>query len=1062
MKAKMFYNRILILMICLVWGTSTLSAQSFIRGRVINAQDGATIAGSSIKWQNGSTAVLADKHGGFEIMKGISDSILIISSVGFNEKRMLVKDINDITVELQADVRNIQEVEVFHTGYQSVPKERATGVFESIDMDKLAHIPSVSILERLDGNSSVLFDKGGRSIAMTVRGLSTISGNNNPLIVLDNFPYDGNLSNINPSDVETVTILKDAAASSIWGSRAGNGVIVITTKSGKLNSKIQASIQSMLQIASKPDLGYINGISSKEVLDVERFLFDNRYYNASENSVLRPFLTPFVENLIAHRNGEISDPELQRIIDDYSSRNYRDEFERLMYREARNQQYNIAISGGSSVSSFRLSARVDENVNHSDSRTGRQNFRLNNRILLTDKIHVNWDVVYNLEQSRSGKPYFTMVRKRPYYRLQDEDGNPIGMPEYRQRFLEAYPSGYFMDWNQYLLTDHEHSLTKGKDSNLIGTLGLQYAITDWLKLDALYRYERGNQHAINSNDPESYFTRLLYNTYTEVNLNAGTSVNNIPYGSIVNDSYSKLLNHNARLNIDVEKSWGMHNLKVLLGGEITNRIYLDEYYRNYGVDERVLTISPIKYSVPFINPITNRSAYIPFVNSKGEINNRFVSQFFNGSYSYDNRYVVSASARKDGSNRFGMSTNDKWQPLWSVGGKWNLSNESFYRSRLFERFSLRGSYGVSGTVDQSKSALMVIIFNGNNSDTNFMQGGILQYSNPELRWEKSLMLNLGLEFSMLKGGITGSIDYFNKKGKDLFGLSLADYTAVPMTSLSKNIASIDSHGVDVQLAGRYKKDKFIVGSNFLISVAKEKVVDYFRSSDNASSNLGSGTRVAPVLGEPIYAIRTYAWAGLNEKGEPQGILNGEKTTDYTLLRNADLSTLTLHGSAVPIISGYFNPHISYGNWSLLANISYKLGHYFIRRSINYSTLNTMAQLGQGTGDYQYRWQKPGDEAVTDVPAYYYPANSNRENFYQNSDVLVEKGDLVRLRNINLSYRLPRITYGKRSFNVDLTANATNLGLLWKANKAGLDPEYIGDESYPAPLSFSLGFNVTFN
>jgi hypothetical protein len=440
--------------------------------------------------------------------------------------------------------------------------------------------------------------------------------------------------------------------------------------------------------------------------------------------------------------------------------------------------------------------------------------------------------------------------------------------------------------------------------------------------------------------------------------------------------------------------------------------------------------------------------------------------FANGAFTFKSTYTLSLSARKDASNLFGLNTNDQWNPLWSAGVSWHLSNETFYKSVFIPYMRLRATYGFSGNINPAMvAATTIAYFDSPSPYTNLPYSRFSNYYNPELRWETSRMINVGVDFKLVKNIVSGSIEYYQKKGADLFGTVPLDYTSGIGATVVKNVASMKGNGVDVELKSINLNRQIQWTSTLNFSYYKDKVTDYYQNSLQGSRFISSEAvfPVTGIKGYPVYSIFAYKWAGLDpHTGDPMGFLNGEASKAYTSLIGSatKVTDLKYFGSAIPTIFGSFLNTISYKGLSLDFSMVYKFGYYFRKSSVNYSNLFSN---WQGHADYANRWQKPGDEQATNVPSLIYPASSARDNFYTGSEVLVDKGDHIRLQYINISYDITGHMLQKAGFKaIVVYANTSNIGIVWWANKDHIDPDY-NYGRYPLidPETFALGIKLNF-
>ncbi|HEY0897450.1 MAG TPA: carboxypeptidase-like regulatory domain-containing protein, partial [Sphingobacteriaceae bacterium] len=408
-------------------------AQTAISGRVLSADDNQPLPGASVKLRGSSSGVSTDSTGRFTIEVGNGQS-LVISYIGYFEKVVLgpFRDLEPLIVRLAPDSKNLKEV-VVSTGYQDLARERSTGSCSKIGQALFESRASADVLSRLENlTSSLSFDRrDGRVSPMAVRGRSTILSNNEPLVVVDNFPYDGDLRNLNPNDIESVTVLKDAAAAAIWGARAGNGVIVINTKRGG-TSKVE--IRSNVTVGSRPDLYYDkNFLSSGDFIDVEKMLFERNFYSADENAAARPALSPAVEIMIAERDGIIAPAEAESRLNGLRQQDVRRDFDRYVYRNPVTQQHALAISGGGTQYQYYFSGGYDRHLTNIDqNRSDRITLTSFNTFKPIKKLEVD----AGLSFSRYGRDFHDIEYGSvvsggsrsalyPYAKLRDESGTNL-------------------------------------------------------------------------------------------------------------------------------------------------------------------------------------------------------------------------------------------------------------------------------------------------------------------------------------------------------------------------------------------------------------------------------------------------------------------------------------------------------------------------------------------------------------------------------------------------------------------------------------------------------------
>ncbi|MEO6521356.1 MAG: SusC/RagA family TonB-linked outer membrane protein, partial [Mucilaginibacter sp.] len=1051
--------------------TSKAQANTKLTGRITDMSGAKPLSGATVKIKPYGPQTKTNENGEFMISTTASTGKLIISYIGYQTAEISFNQKNKVSlqVRLSRNTGALQEINIVSTGYQTLPKERATGSFVQIDNKLINRSISTNIVDRLDGiTSGLIFNKNinisnsSNPSTLSIRGRSTIYANPNPLVVVDNFPYNGDLSAINPNDIASITVLKDAAAASIWGAFSGNGVIVITTKKGKYNQAAKIEINSSVTIGEKPNLWYAPQLSSAHFIDVEQYLFNKGYYNASITSTSHPVLSPVVEILLKRRSNLISSTDSAKLINPYTGQDTRDDISKYLYRSSINQQYDLNISGGGENNLYYVSAGFNKDLTSLQrndfnriSINGSNTYTfLKKKLELTNAVYFTKNTTDNNGISGIGVNY-------PYLKLKDENGTNLSIPySYRKPYVDTLGHGNLLDWNYRPLDElnTDNNITKLTEYR-VNTL-LRYHVSPGLDASVQYQYDQGNSFQNILYGSASYYARDYINQFTQYNPSTGIYTRPVPPGGILDKTIQIFSSQNVRGQINYTHQWNdLHSLSALGGYEIrdintdyaTNRLY---GYSDLG------SSSAIDYTTNYTLTPTNGTSKIDPRASQLATTNRFKSYFANMAYTFRDRYILSASGRKDESNLFGVSTNQKGIPLWSVGGSWEVSKETFYHLNWLPYVRLRITSGYQGNVDNTLSSLVTATV-GSANYYNVPYSSLNNPPNAELRWEKIRNLNFGLDLSSKNNRITGSIEYWRKTGADLIGTSNVDPTT-GVTTFKGNSANMASKGIDVVFNSRNIDGVFRWNTAFLVSYAKDQVTKYLLKPTNLRSAITTG--ISPIEGNPLYSLYSLNWAGLDALGNPQIMLDNTVSKNYTAIFNStNLANLKYEGPVNPPVYGSLRNDFSLKQFTISLNITYKFGYYFRRPGISYSDLFT-GSINFPDGEYVNRWQKPGDEIKTDIPSLIYPANSNRDLVYRYSSVLIEKGDHIRLRDISLSYDISKHQFPHLPFtNVRIYAYINNIGILWKANKAGLDPDNVpnGSAIYPSPKTYALGLKINF-
>lgn len=1052
---------------------STLLQPALVQGKVTD-ENGNAIYGVTVLIKGTTSGVITDEDGNFSI-EIPANATLVFSFIGMEKQEITIPaGKTKVNVIMQKAILELDEVEIVSTGYKEMPKERETGSFTLLDNKILNRSVSTDILSRIENIApGLLFDRRfNGSPSISIRGQSTIASDETPLIVVDNFPYEGSIDNINPNDIESISVLKDAAAASIWGVRAGNGVIVITTKKGHFQQPMTIQANANVTIRNKPDLFYNpQFLNSSDFIDVEQYLFDQDYYSWMEGYSTHPAMSPVVQLLVSRRDGLVSDSEAEAQLDYYRKQDVRNDFSKYFYRTSINQQYSLSLKGGSETVKYYFSGGFDGNDN-SLVRNGLDRVTLNSMLSYhpSDKLEVTSSLTYtNSKQTWNNSGIGSITSGGtygiyPYAELADDNGNPLAIVrDYNTDFVEQAEANGLLDWSYRPLQDlnaNDYSLSTG---DIRINTGIKYSFNNWLNVEGRYQFEQQNQHTRQLQSTKMYYTRNLINQYTYTDEDDYLQFP-VPKGSILDNSYSDIYSHAGRFQLNFNKNWNdVHRLYALAGVEIRQMSTKGFSSRIYGYNDDLLTFSSIDYETNYLITPDGYTSSIPNGDFLNDLIDRNRSYYGNFSYTYLDRYTISASARKDESNLFGVDANNKGVPLWSAGLGWKLSSEQFFPfQEWLPLLKIRATYGYSGNVNKSLTAYATGYYY-NNSYTNLPYIQILTPPNPNLRWEKIRMINLGLDFESKNHLLSGSIEYYDKKGMDLIGRASLDPTAGfavgGRNEYIGNNSALEGQGLDIQL----NLDKTFGKVNWTVQLFYSHTTNEITRYDYESSSISAyfSSVPVPVPGNPRYSLYSLEWAGLDpENGDPQIYMSDEITKDYgSILSNLTLDDLICEGSALPTSFGSLRQNFRLGDFSIGFNISYKFGYYFRRPSLSYSDLfNSWI----GHEEFSKRWLNPGDEESTQVPSM--PAvgtSSIRDFIYTNANINVEKGDHIRFQDINVSYDLLESKYAWLPFNkVTLYGYINNIGILWRANKGKIDPDYIY-QSYPASQSYSFGINLSF-
>ena len=1016
---------------------------------------------------NGEPTTHTDDNGEFTLHLHLANTHLFVSSIAYRPQEVWLPERGkDVNIMLKSQVGSL-EVVVVHTGYQDVSRGNTAGSMDQIDNNLLNRRISTNILDRIDGvASSVLFNKNivtnVNQSSITIRGRSTIYANPNPLVVIDNFPYPGDLNNINPADVESITVLKDAAAASIWGAFSGNGVIVITTKKGKLKQLPRISFTSSLTVGQKPNLYYQKILSSSDYIDIEDSLFHWGYYNSklALPPGLSSALSPVIEAMDSTQLGLKSSADSAAEINAYRKMDTRRDLNKYFYQPSLNSQYALNVSAGGELDQYYLSAGYDQDISNSvRNQYDRVTLMGNNtHQIVPGKLELSTGLGFASSTTYFNNPGGSGVFY-PYVPLADAHGNPLAVPVgFRTPFVNSLAGGPLLDWHYRPLQELQNADDKLSLTDYRINIGLRYSIRRGLEARVYYQYGHGDSDQVNYYSPQTFYDRNMVNEYTQITSTG--IVTPVARGGILDEVTKGYTANNVRGQVNYSTDSLFHGRFNVIGGmEVRDLAGNDNTSWIYGYDPTNGSSVPVDYTHSYPTYPGGVPSQIAYKDSKVNTEERYISYYSNAGYTYKERYMLTASTRRDESNIFGVRTNQKGVPLWSAGLAWDISAENFYHfDRILPFLKLRFTDGYNGNVDRNVSAYTTATVNTGVNIYNAVTSTITNPPNPYLRWEKIHIYNWGLDFASAKNRVAGTIEYYIKSGLDLIGQSPEDPTT-GISLFTGNTADMRDHGIDLTLRTDDSFGAVRWNSVLLFSYVLDKVTKYEEKLGSVVDYLSPGT-INPLVGKPLYSVYALRWAGLTaDSGNPQGLLNGKASEAYsTLLDTNTLNNMVYKGPVDPPVFGSWRNTFYWKQWGLSFNVLYKLGYVFRRNSIFYN--DVFASASSGYPDYEKRWRKPGDEKFTNVPSMIYPDNTLRDQFYQYSDILVVKADHVRLQDIQISYDLNKEAHHRLPVQlIRLYLYANNLGILWKANHVGIDPDYVN--SIPNPRTLALGVKVDY-
>ena len=1084
--------------------TTAQQKQKLVSGTVVDAAMNMPIPGASVYISSsmvGSKAkeegvldgamlgTTTDFDGHFELRIDDTVKSLLVSYMGFKTKTIDVSGAaTDLTIVLEESTQNLEEVLI--TGYQKIEKRKATSAYSTIDVSEIQQAGVATVDQMLTGQLPGVFVQPtsgapGAPSKISIRGTATLNGSSDPLWVLDGIPLEGedipkefrdkdNIDNLqsfpvaglNPEDIESITVLKDAAATSIYGARAANGVIVITSKSGKKGGmRINASANTF--ITQKPDYSKLNLMNASQKVDFELFLAsrEDLTYQKDRGDVARILNTYNSYDTFQNNGFSALDPEVQNAINNLRALNTNWGSE--LYQMAVNQQYSLSISGGNDQNTYYLSAGIfDEKGSTIGTGQQRYNITLKDNFNLNDDFKVGVSVFASQNKTFSyitgadsyTNPAYYARNANPYLRLTDNEGNYVYDPDLVER------SDLNLNYN--VLEERRNTSHDLVANSIKSILNAAYDVTEDLHFSTQLGLQFDFNRTEKFSDRNSYYTRK-YRQRSQYATPTGDAYF-MPDGGIIQNWNTDVFQYNWKSTANYNTTFNnLHELDVMLGTEFRRNKTEEIQTKGFGYNPNTLTTIPITDERVLAN-----SLFDPLNKRYNE--NAFASFFGTASYTYDRKYTLFSSLRYDGSNLFGVNPKYRYLPIWSVAGSWNIHQESFMDAfSEVSNLKVRASYGIQGNIDKSTSPYVLGVYD-NVSILPGMNEEIIQAlgaPNPNLRWEKTTSTNIGLDLGLFDNKVFLVGDYYYRKSTDLIGLR-----AVPLESgynfINTNWGTVSNRGFELAInTVNISNTNFKWTSGLNISHNKSIVEDIQIREENFKPSLKGYSANA------IFAIKT---AGLDSNGLPLFWKDGKKVSAvdfYNLEEGTDGSQLTNQehrdlysyvGDGAPLFSGGFRNTFQYkqfdlrilSNFILNQTVQAAPSYYptLARPGTNYST----EILNAGTGNLPALIGANSPGFNTDL-VYNWYNSFDAGRTYDDLDIWVKDMSYIRISSIRLSYALParhleKLKLSGLNFNIE----GRNLFVFGSDYDGFFDPETYGSlYAQPIPKVISAGFNLTF-
>lgn len=1084
--------RQLIILLLLVLAPSAW-AQRVITGVVVEADSnndplpGATVS-VSVPGSKAQAGAVTDYEGRFKLEVGAKVTSFTVRYLGYQtEEVRLVDGQTHYNIQLKPNTRTVNEVVV--TGYQKIDRRKLTAAVTKVDIstEKVGAVKSIdqALSGQIAGLAAVASSGApGAPVKIRIRGTASLNGSQEPLWVLDGMPLEGtdipsmddlkdidniyqtSIAGINPADIDNITVLKDAAATAIYGARAANGVIVITTKRGR-EGQPAVTYSAKLTYSPRTNLSRLNMLTADEKVNLELELLKGNYSYREGKGGVAQILNALGETA-AYKAGGFSalSADAQNQIN--ALRNINTNWNEILFRPVINQEHNISLAGGSERADYYTSLGYYDEMG---TVRGVSNSRFN--VTLKTNYRVN-------KMLKLGASMFANRRKQRSY-LTDTNGftNPVYYSRLANPYFEPFAAdgSYRYDTNIQgredssldfnIFEERANTSNNRTDHSLMLILDAELKLSSSLKLTTQFGYQQDGYSLDRYAGENTYAMRKekLFATYTYPDGKRTF----LPTGGMHKQTEAHSSQWTWKAMAEYAHRFNkVHDLEVMAGTEVRRLKSSSLYSAAYGYDARTLTTQPVLF------PTEDLGRQYPLHRETFQ-ENAYVSWFATGSYTLMARYTLGASVRWDGSDVFGVAKKYRFLPLYSVSGLWRVSNEPFLRNssaaKWMDNLALRLSYGLQGNIDKNTSPYLIGTFNR----TTVLPGNVETVitaetaPNPNLRWEKTSNVNLGLDLSLLDNAINVSADYYYRKSTDLIGTRMLPLET-GFSSTIINWASMQNEGLEVALTTRNIRTKhFTWHTNLNLG---------FNSNRVLRETVAENSTYPGREGYPVGAIFAYRTAGLDSDGYPLFLTNdGQKVTAQQLLKlnSHGASTLTAEqqraqyqymGTIDPKVSGGFINTFDYKDWQLGVNFIFNLGMK-VRVQPSYSPANYDRGLNTNR-DILQRWTTSNTSGTfatlmtsgTRAPEY---IRYSEFNLYSMLDTWVRNNSYCRLQSLRLAYKLPKTWLSKVGIRTaSLSAEARNLFVVASNYDNYLDPETMGNPfAQPLAKSFVFGLNVQF-
>ena len=1112
----------------------------------VKDQRGAILPGVTIIVKGLAMGTSTDNNGHYSLnLPRVDNLSLLFSFIGMETEEVKYAGKDTINVVMKEVVSELEEV-VVNTGYQRIDARKNASAITSIRAEDIITPGLQTIDQMLEGHvPGMIFMQNSGQIGaaprLRIRGTSTMLGSQEPLWVVDGVVVEdpvnvdpenlndldfvnllGNaISGLNPEDIEQIDVLKDAAATAIYGKKAANGVIVITTKAGKQGPpSVTYSVAGSFTQRPRYSDRSVNVMNSKERVAFSREMIENR--------LAYPEITSWVGYEAAYKNyieGKIGYSEYKSLVDRYETMNT-DWFDILM-QNAFSHKHTLSLAGGSSALRYYASLGLNDITG---SIKGENNRVYSTNLNLTGNFN-KFSVRFGLQGSVSKKKYtpsdvgvtefaYNTSRAVP---ARNDDGS------YWYYQVEQEVDGEKAYYPKNILEDMDNSTNIIKQNSLTFQANVGYQVLPELKAQVLLSYSFSNSNSETWHGENSYYCRSLNRSYGAATEAWWKSNTLLPWGGEQKDSRVDRNAYTFRFQLDYNQAVDVDKFHVLngsVGFEAKSNKY-NTYakttrgiYRDRGNAIESIPTNDLKdYTYPKYIQWTQSAAALGAYTQ--QLTND-VSTYLTVGYSYKDIYNFSASARVDFSNEFGSRANEKFFPIWAIAGRWNLTENVLKEVKWINNLSLKVSFGYQGNVPNVSSKLVIKKSTTSSDLFDEFYSTVSKYPNPDLKWEKTANTNVGLDFSLLKNKISGSVSYYYRKTVDAY-MSKSVSEVNGLTGYTVNEGTVVNQGYELSLNFIPINTVGANGKGFRwrfdpqLGQVINKLIDKATSTTDKSLRDDDDLTYQDYLNGSVQTVNrslngfySYRFMGLDPKdGRPmfpnleQKIMVNDEEVDYgeqfKLMSNEEryMSVMKYSGNRVPTLQGSLINTFSYNRFTLSVNLAYSLGSKIrlLKLYPNISSDNgTMAPnpMENMRSEFLSRWKRAGDEAHTNIPGILsnseflatlgtnpwwkkaaYNGTVNRkviaENIWQMYDystARVVSGNYLKIQNIALRYNVPdEICKKIHMKSAYISLSGTNLHTFCSKKLKGQDPTTQSGSTDMITISvrptYSFSLNVTF-